>query len=239
MKIAATKGTISFNQNKNGVSIFLLVSFIKDVNNQLLNKHQFYFCYSTYKPYFCQPKKTEMNNRREFEIAFVGLRPGVHEFEYKIEDKFFVPFGEQDFTNLQANVKLTLDKQNGFLKLKFDVDGVVDVDCDRCGNGLKKQLWDEFNIIVKMVDEPEKANSEEEDSDIYYISKTESHLKIADWIYEFINLSVPMQKNCGEEKMGGSECNNEVLMMLKKMEDEVVKESNPMWKGLDNIKGLE
>jgi len=180
-----------------------------------------------------------MSNRREFEIAFVGLRPGVHEFEYKIEDKFFVPFGEQDFTNLSANVKLTLDKKSGFLQLKFDIDGVADVDCDRCGNGLKKQLWDEFNIIVKMVDDPEAANATEEDSDIYYISKTESHLYISDWIYEFINLSIPMQKMCDEKEMGGAQCNNEVLAMLKKMEDDIAKQANPLWKGLDNIKGLE
>lgn len=180
-----------------------------------------------------------MSNRREFEIAFVGLRLGVHEFEYKIEDKFFVPFGEQDFTNLEANIKLTLDKQNGFLKLKFDVDGRADVDCDRCGNPLSKQLWDEFNIIVKMVDEPEIANSQEEDSDIYYISKTESHLHIIDWIYEFINLSIPTQKMCAEETMGGPHCNNEALALLKKMEDEVTMEINPMWKDLDKLKGLE
>ena len=30
-----------------------------------------------------------MANRREFEIAFVGLKPGVHEFNFEIIDKFF------------------------------------------------------------------------------------------------------------------------------------------------------
>ena len=180
-----------------------------------------------------------MSNRREFEIAFVGLRPGIHEFEFKVEDKFFTSFGEQDFTNLDANIKVTLDKKTGFLQLKFDIDGVADVDCDRCGNTLKKQLWEEFNIIVKMVDDPEVANAEEEDSDVYYIGKTENQLHISNWIYEFINLSIPMQKMCAQETMGGPECNNEVLMMLKKMENEATKESNPIWKGLDKLKGLE
>ena len=180
-----------------------------------------------------------MSNRREFEIAFVGLRPGIHEFEFKVEDKFFTSFGEQDFTNLDASIKVTLDKKTGFLQLKFDIDGVADVDCDRCGNTLKKQLWEEFNIIVKMVDDPEVANAEEEDSDVYYIGKTENQLHISNWIYEFINLSIPMQKMCAQETMGGPECNNEVLMMLKKMENEATKESNPIWKGLDKLKGLE
>src|SRR3982751_5660405 len=58
---------------------------------------------------FASLKIVTMNNRRVFEIPFVGLKPGVHEFQYEIDDKFFIPFGEQDFTNVKAHVKLTLD----------------------------------------------------------------------------------------------------------------------------------
>jgi len=48
-----------------------------------------------------------MTGRREYEIAFVGLKPGVHQFEYRIDDKFFTAFQQQDFKNCQADVKLT------------------------------------------------------------------------------------------------------------------------------------
>lgn len=180
-----------------------------------------------------------MNNRREFEIAFVGLKPGLHEFEYQIEDKFFQSYGEQDFTNCKAKVKLSFDKHQGFMMLKFDIDGTVDVLCDRCGNNLTLQLWDEFNIIVKMVDEPELMNEQEEDPDVYYISRTESHLHISDWIYEFINLSLPTQKICGEDENGTSKCNQEVLEKLRKMEEDAKQNPNPIWKGLDKFKDLE
>ncbi len=54
-----------------------------------------------------------MNSRRNFDIAFVGLKPGIHEFEYAIDDKFFVDYQEQDFRNCIAQVKLTLDKKDG------------------------------------------------------------------------------------------------------------------------------
>src|SRR5476649_1475148 len=104
-----------------------------------------------------------MSQRREYEIAFVGLKPGIHIYEYRVEDKFFVEYGEQDFTNCMANIKLVLDKKTGFMQLKFDVDGTLDAVCDRCGNTLPMQLWDEFNIIVKIVDEPEVMNEQEED----------------------------------------------------------------------------
>jgi len=181
-----------------------------------------------------------MSHRREYEIAFVGLKPGTHVYEYRIEDKFFTEYGEQDFTNCIANVKLSLDKKNGFLQIHFDIDGSVDVLCDRCGNTLSKQLWEEFDIVVKMVEDPDVMNEQEEDPDVYYINRGESHLYVADWIYEFINLSIPMQKMCSEEEMGSSKCNLEVLEKLKKMEEEVMKDShNPLLKGLEKFKDLE
>lgn len=180
-----------------------------------------------------------MSHRREFEIAFVGLKPGIHVYEYRVEDKFFVPYGEQDFKNCVADIKLSLEKNNGFMLLRFDIGGTMESGCDRCGNPLSFQLWDEFNIIVKMVENPEEMNEQEEDPDVYYISRGESHLHLADWIYEFINLSIPLQKMCKAEEMGGPKCNKEVLEKLKKMEEEVKKDTPTIWKGLDQFKNLE
>lgn len=180
-----------------------------------------------------------MNSRRNFDIAFVGLKPGVHEFVYEIDDKFFVPYQEQDFKNCSARVKLSLDRKSGFMLLKFEIGGTLEVICDRCGNTLPLELWDEFNIVVKMVEEPQLMNEQEEDPDVYYISRGESHLHVADWIYEFINLSIPMQRMCTEEEMGGPHCNQEVLAMLKKMDIQNNKTANPLWKGLEKFKDLD
>ena len=55
-----------------------------------------------------------MANRREYEIAFVGLKPGAHDFYYRITDKFFEAYQQQDFQHCDANVKLTVDKKVGF-----------------------------------------------------------------------------------------------------------------------------
>lgn len=184
-----------------------------------------------------------MSSRREFDIAFVGLKPGIHEFGYTITDHFFEPYQEQDFHNCQAQVKLTLDKKSGFMLLKFEIGGKVEVVCDRCGsNTLPWNLWDEFNIVVKLVENPEEMNDQEEDPDVYYITRGESHLHVADWIYEFIVLSLPMQKMCAEEEAGKhAYCNKEALDMLRKMGPEVEHEGNknPLWKGLEKFKDLD
>jgi len=70
-------------------------------------------------------------------------------------------------------------------------------------------------------------NEREEDPDIYYISKGESHLHIAEWIYEFINLAIPMQKMCKEDEIGGAQCNKEVLEKLRKMEEGIIMQQPP------------
>ena len=41
-----------------------------------------------------------MGNRREYDIAFVGLKPGIHEFNYQVDDKFFANYKETDFRQL-------------------------------------------------------------------------------------------------------------------------------------------
>jgi len=180
-----------------------------------------------------------MNYRRTFDIAFVGLKPGIHEYEYNVADKFFIEYGEQDFKNCTAQIKLNLDKQNGFMLLRFEVGGKLELSCDRCGNHLPLDLWDEFKIIVKMVEEPELMNNQEEDPDVYYISRGESHINVSDWIYEFINLSIPMQRMCDEEEIGGPYCNKEVLAMLKKMDVQNSQPTNPLSKGLEKFKDLD
>jgi uncharacterized metal-binding protein YceD (DUF177 family) len=157
-----------------------------------------------------------------------------------VDRKFFAAYGEQDFIDCEASIKLSLEKNNGFMLLKFDIDGKAEVVCDRCGNNLSKQLWDEFNIIVKMVENPDVMNEKEEDPDIYYISRGESHLHVADWLFEFVNLSIPLQKLCDENEAGEPQCNKEVLAQLKQMEENVAKIIiSPMMKGLEKFKDLD
>jgi uncharacterized metal-binding protein YceD (DUF177 family) len=179
-----------------------------------------------------------MSSRRAFEIAFVGLKPGVHEFNYTVDDTFFEDYQEQDFRNVEAHIRLLLEKNNGFMILRFQVGGKAEVTCDRCSNELPMQLFDDFTVTVKMTEEPEIMNDQEEDPDVYYISRGESHLDVKNWIYEFVNLSLPMQKTCEYENMDGPYCNEAAREMLKNMRPDEGPKENPLWKGLEKFKDL-
>lgn len=180
-----------------------------------------------------------MNNRRAYEIAFVGLKPGVHEFDYELSNSFFEDYGAQDFTITQGHVKILLEKSNSFMILRFQVGGSAGVTCDRCSNELPLNLFEDFTITVKMTDDPETMNEQEEDPDVHYIAYSESHVDVKDWIYEFVNLSIPMQKTCAYENMDGPYCDpaaREVLKSIRITEEEPKK--NPLWKGLEKFTDL-
>ena len=186
---------------------------------------------------FALPKIFLMNFRRSFEIAFVGLKPGIHQFDFEVDDLFFSHYGTHDFETCAAKVKVQLDKKPGFFLLHFDIDGWVQTGCDKCGNSLRLQLWEEFKMMVKMVDDPELMNQQGDDPDMFYISRGESHLHMADWIYEFVMLSIPMQRRCSEQDLGGDQCNKDVLAKLARMEKDAGKEVvNTLQQQLEKIK---
>ena len=141
----------------------------------------------------------------------------------------------QDFTNCEATVKLLLEKNNNFFLLKFEIGGKATVNCDRCGQPFELQLWDDFNQVVKLVDNPEEM-MDDEDADVAYISKSESHLNVAEWIYEFINLSIPMQRIHPDKSDGKSGCDPKILEMLENMSQQSGEKDNPIWKDLDKFR---
>lgn len=180
-----------------------------------------------------------MGNRREFDIAFVGLKPGIHEFNYEVDDKFFVNYKQPDATSIDdvsAAIRVTLEKNGSLMLLKFEIGGKVTVSCDRCGNPLPIDLWDEFKLVIKQVDNAEEMNRDEEDPDVFYISRTESHIHLADWIYEFVMLSIPNQRMCNENEIGGPQCNKEVLAMLQKMKSSATENNHPLQQQLEKFK---
>lgn len=160
-----------------------------------------------------------MKHSREFEIAFVGLKPGAHEFNFTIDDKFFEKFEKPEFNNANIKVKLKLDKKSGIFLLHFDLDGVVTIPCDRCGDDFELKIWDEFDLVVKVIPDEEVAQKSDDDAEVAYIGRSESILDVSTWIYEFIVLSVPIQHIHPNDEEGKNMCNPIALSYLSQHEN--------------------
>src|SRR5687768_1694140 len=108
-----------------------------------------------------------MKHNREYEIAWQGLKPGEHTFQYEIDERFMQDReGERDFRELHAKVTVHFDKQTSFFMLRFDVDGTVTVPCDRCGDEFQLRLWDEFRLLIKLAGED--AAEIDDDADVVF-----------------------------------------------------------------------
>ena len=55
-----------------------------------------------------------MKPNKDFDIEFVGLKLGLHDFEYKIENTFFQDIDFIDFNNINVVVKVRLVKKTTF-----------------------------------------------------------------------------------------------------------------------------
>lgn len=177
-----------------------------------------------------------MRHNREFEIAWQGLKPGPHTFEYDIDDKFMAEREPgPEFKNWKVRVAVKFDKHENFFMLNFDVDGAVTVPCDRCGDDFELRLWDEFSLLIKLTGLEEDEQPDEE-NDVVFIPRSETVIDLSNWVYEFVMLSVPLQRIHPDNADGNPGCNEQALRLLGKLSEHEEDISNPMWKGLDALK---
>jgi len=177
-----------------------------------------------------------MKHNREFEIAWQGLQPGLHSFVYDLDNRFMQEHltQEEGFKDWNARVTLNFDKKSDFFMLHFDVDGKVTVPCDRCGDDFEMRLWDEFDLVIKLTgDDAEKI---EDEDDVVFIPRSETVFDISGWLYEYIMLSIPLQKVHPDKEDGTPGCNPQALKLLNKLSEPEDKVKNNIWKGLEVLK---
>lgn len=178
-----------------------------------------------------------MKRSMEFELAWQGLKLGTHIFDYQLDSSFLKEKGEMpdDVIDIEAKVNLKFEKHESFFELHFDIDGFIITPCDRCGDDFKLTLWDEFDLIIKLSD-AESTEELEEDADIVFIPRSETVLDISKWLYEFLILSIPLQRVHLDKENGESGCNQDVLKLLGQLSEQPQEKKNDIWKGLESIK---
>lgn len=176
-----------------------------------------------------------MDPLRQFEIAFVGLKSGINNFTYPIDAHFFSLFEDSLVQDGEVRADLEFVKENSFFLLKFMFSGWVSMPCDRCSAMLRFPIEEDYHIVVKF---EAHSDGEQDDSmgDVIYVSKSESHLDVSQLIYEFINLSIPLNRvNCDNMKEE-KPCNQDILKRLMPQKLKKQSPKDPRWDNLSKIK---
>lgn len=162
----------------------------------------------------------------QFTIPVAGLSDGLHEYDFQIGKAFFQQFEGSLVEDADIAVHFSFDKRSDLYVMSFEIDGTVKSICDRCLETFDLPVEDEQSLLVKF------DETEWEDVDIVYIPHGTQQLNVARYIYEFINLAVPMTKTHDD---AGESCDPEMLKYIEKEEDEQKADSASIW---DSLKGL-
>ena len=172
--------------------------------------------------------------RRDYDIAFVGLKQGVHDFNYHIDDHFFELFSESLVKKANLDVHLKFEKHPSFFMFNFHHQGTVHLPCDRCGVELDYPVDNEQDVVVKF-DEHREGDDDDSMADIIYISRADTHFNVAQLIYEFVNLSIPINHVTCDNITVEKPCDEKVLSQLKASKDQSIKVDH-RWDDLSKIK---
>jgi len=141
-----------------------------------------------------------------YKVDLKNLSPGVHEFEYILENKFFVDIDGDEVQKGKVKVNLTVKRSSMVFDMNFQLEGVVYVPCDRCLDDMDLPISAKNKLIVKFG----KEYAEESD-EIVIIPEAEGEINLAWFIYEFIALTIPMKHVHAPGK-----CNKAMSSKLKK-----------------------
>lgn len=170
-------------------------------------------------------------------IRFSGLKEGLHEFHFEIENKFFEQLDYSEIKKAKLAVELVFDKRPNMLILNFDIKGKVEVMCDKCTDDFWMKVSANEELICKF------GEGFSIDEKIIFIGENEIELDLTQPIYELTIVSIP-SKRVHED----GECNQEMLkamdnyLMVESDEDEPVNddiiedEIDPRWSALKKLK---
>ncbi len=142
-----------------------------------------------------------MDVAKRYTIAYKGLKPGVHRFDFEVDDALFQYFESPDIKSGHCAVTVDLRRAETMLECDVEISGRVTVECDRCLEDCEIPVEYAGRLVVKFAEE-----IREYDGEVLWLSPAESEVDLAQYIYESIVLSLPYQRVHPE-----GECNPEML----------------------------
>lgn len=173
-----------------------------------------------------------MKDIKDYNIKFSGLKLGVHQFDYQLDNEFFDLFEYRDFESSKLKAAVLLDKKSSWLELTFKLEGAVEVPCDLSSKLFWMDISHQLELVVKFG--PEYDDSQEE---ILVLPMDEHQLNIAHYLYEITVLAMPL-KRVHPEALESDE-GREILKKLEELSPGQEKgdeeETDPRW---DKLKTL-
>lgn len=176
-----------------------------------------------------------MDYLKNYNINFSGLKAGMHEFGFVVDNKFFEQFEKAEIEECSINVHVSLHKEEGMLTLFINIDGTINVMCDRCLDFFNMNISDKTELFIKL-----GAEYKEVEDNTIVIPRDEEQYNISQFLYEYIHLLLPISKSHETDAIDGKGCDASVLKKLEELhpgsQEKNPGEIDPRWEALKKLK---
>ena len=166
-----------------------------------------------------------------FKIDLNGLKEGITTLNFDLGNAYFEAIDAPLTSKGNLNVELVIGRTSDFFELNFHTEGVITVQCDRCLDDMEQCINTDNRLVAKFGDEYS------EDDDLITVPEDEGLIDVAWFIYEFIELDVPIKHVHAPGK-----CNPAMIEMLnehsatRSSDGNSKKPVDPRWSKLEKLK---
>ncbi len=165
---------------------------------------------------------------KAFNIDIYKLSNKKHDYQFDWDDGLFIIAENSLVQKGKGKCDLVLDKSETMITLDFSIDGVVELTCDRSLEQFDHPIVLEKHLILKLGDE-----NIELDEDLMMIHRDTQQINIAEYLYEYISLAIPMKRLHPDLK---EEDEGVVYYTETAPGEEQTNEDDPRWAALKKLK---
>ena len=167
---------------------------------------------------------------RSFEISIFNLSNKVHKYRFPINETLFSLFEQSIAERAEGTCEVTLTRSETMMTLHFNINAKVELICDISVKPFWHEIKVEKDIMVKFGEEDEELSE-----DVIVIHRDTQFFNVAEYIYQFLLLSVPMKRIHPDIK---DEERPDIVYSSGEPEQEETEEEkiDPRWAALKNLK---
>lgn len=178
-----------------------------------------------------------MDKLKDYSISFRGLKEGRHLFEYEIGASFFELFENPLIEKGTIKAVVELNKSSALLTLDFKINGEAETLCDNCLDPMFIPIENESKVYIKFGEDYDEPSEE-----LIVLPHGEHEVNVAQLIYEFICIMLPIRHVHPEDEDGQTTCNQDMLNKLDEYlvedeEEDDEDEMDPRWDELNKLLG--
>lgn len=169
-----------------------------------------------------------------FNLTFVKLPNGEHQFTYEVNDTFFEYFGNQEIRGASVTFFALITKSDSMLVIDLKGEGSLISTCDRCLNSVNFNVKPDFKVIAHMnSSEVETVSNDDINLQLIYLRSSDFELNLASSIYESFLPCIPMVKSC--ETLENKSCDDSVTRIINQNRDNLEESVDPRWEKLKQL----